>query len=119
MLLAISAHLKIPSTLFGQFQLTMQTFSSFNNCNGCMVGNSALLTLITFYLIRRISLGLPVFAKPPYRGPLIFNWLQQQVTYYGMLQLQAAVVGYFADLGYDKVNHFKCTIWQLALGTMQ
>ena len=106
MLLAISSKIQVP---FWPVPMTMQTFVVL--IIAMAYGwKLSLLTLITYLL--EGSLGLPVFAKG---GGLLYLIGPTAGYLYGMT-VAAAVVGYFADLGYGK-SIIKC-IFPLALGTI-
>ena len=105
-LLTISAKVQVP---FWPVPMTMQTFVVL--IIAMAYGwKLSLLTLITYLL--EGSLGLPVFAKG---GGLLYLIGPTAGYLYGMT-VAAAVVGYFADLGYGK-SIIKC-IFPLALGTI-
>ena len=104
--LAISAKVKIP---FYPVPMTMQTFVVL--IIAMAYGwKLSFLTLVA-YLIEG-ALGLPVFAKG---GGLLYLTGPTAGYLYGMT-IAAAVIGYFADLGYGK-SIIKC-IMPLLLGTI-
>jgi len=106
LLLAVSSKVQVP---FWPVPMTMQTFVVL--IIAMMYGwKLSLLTLIA-YLIEG-AVGLPVFAKG---GGLLYLIGPTAGYLYGMV-IAAAVIGYFADLGYDK-SIIKCII-PLGIGTI-
>jgi len=106
LLLTISAKIKIP---FYPVPMTMQTFVVL--IIAMAYGwKLSFLTLVA-YLIEG-ALGLPVFAKG---GGFLYLIGPTAGYLYGMV-IAAAVIGYFADLGYGK-SIIKC-IMPLLLGTI-
>ena len=106
LLLTVSSKIQVP---FWPVPMTMQTFVVL--IIAMAYGwKLSFLTLIV-YLIEG-ALGLPVFAKG---GGLLYLTGPTAGYLYGMT-VAAAVVGYFADLGYGK-SIIKC-IFPLALGTI-
>jgi biotin transport system substrate-specific component len=106
LLLTVSSKIQVP---FWPIPMTMQTFVVL------IIAMSygwklSFLTLVA-YLIEG-ALGLPVFAKG---GGLLYMTGPTAGYLYGMA-LAAAVIGYFADLGYGK-SIIKC-IMPLMLGTI-
>ena len=105
LLLAVSSKVQVP---FWPVPMTMQTFIVF--ILGMAYGwKLALITLIA-YLIEG-ALGFPVFAKG---GGLLYLTGPTAGYLYGMT-LAAAVIGYFAENGYNK-SYLKSLI-SLTLGT--
>ena len=105
-LLAISSKIQVP---FWPVPMTMQTFVVL--IIAMAYGwKLSLLTLVAYLL--EGSFGLPVFAKG---GGLLYLTGPTAGYLYGMT-VAAAVVGYFADLGYGK-SIIKC-ILPLTLGTI-
>ena len=105
LLLAVSSKIQVP---FWPVPMTMQTFVVL--VIAMAYGwKLALLTLIA-YLIEG-ALGIPVFAKG---GGLPYLIGPTAGYLYGMA-IAAAVIGYFADLGYGK-SIIKC-VFPLILGT--
>ena len=105
-LLAVSSKIQVP---FWPVPMTMQTFVVL--IIAMTYGwKLSLLTLIA-YLIEG-AIGLPVFAKG---GGLTYLIGPTAGYLYGMA-IAAAVVGYFADLGYGK-SIIKCIV-PLLLGTI-
>ena len=106
LLLAVSSKVQVP---FWPVPMTMQTFVVL--IIAMMYGwKLSLLTLIA-YLIEG-AVGLPVFAKG---GGLLYLIGPTAGYLYGMV-IAAAVIGYFADLGYGK-SIIKCII-PLGIGTI-
>ena len=106
LLLAVSSKIQVP---FWPVPMTMQTFVVL--VIAMAYGwKLALLTLIA-YLIEG-ALGLPVFAKG---GGLPYLIGPTAGYLYGMA-IAAAVIGYFADLGYGK-SIIKCIV-PLFIGTI-
>ena len=106
LLLAVSSKIQVP---FWPVPMTMQTFVVL--VIAMAYGwKLSLLTLIA-YLIEG-ALGIPVFAKG---GGLPYLIGPTAGYLYGMA-IAAAVIGYFADLGYGK-SIIKC-IFPLSLGTV-
>ena len=106
LLLAFSSKIQVP---FWPVPMTMQTFVVL--IIAMAYGwKLSFLTLIA-YLIEG-ALGLPVFAKG---GGLLYLTGPTAGYLYGMT-IAAAVIGYFADLGYGK-SIIKC-IMPLMLGTI-
>ena len=106
LLLAVSSKIQVP---FWPVPMTMQTFAVL--IIAMAYGwKLSLLTLIA-YLIEG-AVGLPVFAKG---GGLLYLIGPTAGYLYGMA-IAAAVIGYFADLGYGK-SIIKCIV-PLLLGTI-
>ena len=106
LLLAVSSKIQVP---FWPVPMTMQTFIVF--IIGMSYGSSLAFTTLVVYLLEG-ALGLPVFAKG---GGLLYLTGPTAGYLYGMT-IAAAVIGYFADLGYGK-SIIKC-IMPLMLGTI-
>ena len=105
-LIAVSSKIQVP---FWPVPMTMQTFVVL--IIAMAYGwKLSLLTLVA-YLIEG-AIGLPVFAKG---GGLLYLIGPTAGYLYGMA-IAAAVMGYFADLGYGK-SIIKCII-PLSLGTI-
>ena len=106
LLLALSSKVQVP---FWPVPMTMQTFVVL--IIAMAYGwKLSLLTLIAYLL--EGAIGLPVFAKG---GGLLYLIGPTAGYLYGMA-IAAAVMGYFADLGYGK-SIIKCII-PLGLGTI-
>ena len=106
LLLTVSSKIQVP---FWPVPMTMQTFVVF--IIAMAYGwKLSFLTLIA-YLIEG-ALGLPVFAKG---GGLLYLTGPTAGYLYGMA-IAAAVIGYFADLGYGKTI-IKCVL-PLLIGTI-
>ena len=106
LLLAVSSKIQVP---FWPVPMTMQTFVVL--VIAMAYGwKLSLLTLIA-YLIE-VAIGMPVFAKG---GGLLYLIGPTAGYLYGMA-IAAAVIGYFADLGYGK-SIVKCII-PLGIGTI-
>ena len=105
LLLALSSKVQVP---FWPVPMTMQTFIVF--IIGMAYGwRLAFFTLVAYLL--EGALGLPVFAKG---GGLLYLTGPTAGYLYGMT-LAAVVIGYFAELGYNK-SYFKSLI-SLIIGT--
>ena len=105
LLLTISAKVQVP---FWPVPMTMQTFIVF------IIGMAYGWRLAFFTLVAYLfegALGLPVFAKG---GGLLYLTGPTAGYLYGMT-IAAAVIGYFAELGYNK-SYFKSLI-SLIIGT--
>ena len=104
--LAISSKIQVP---FWPVPMTMQTFIVF--IIGMAYGwRLAFFTLVA-YLVEG-AVGLPVFAKG---GGLLYLMGPTAGYLYGMT-IAAGVLGYFAELGYNK-SYIKCFI-ALMIGTI-
>ena len=106
LLLAMSAKIQTPLV---PVPVTMQTFAVL--LLGMSFGYKIATATVVLYLIEG-ALGLPVFAKG---GGLLYLIGPTAGYLYGMT-IAAAVIGYFADLGYGK-SIIKCII-PLLLGTI-
>ena len=105
LLLTLSSKVQVP---FWPVPMTMQTFIVF--IIGMAYGwRLAFFTLVAYLL--EGALGLPVFAKG---GGLLYLTGPTAGYLYGMT-IAAAVIGYFAELGYNK-SYFKSLI-SLIIGT--
>ena len=106
LLLTVSSKIQVP---FWPVPMTMQTFVVL--VIAMAYGWKLSFFTLVAYLIEG-ALGLPVFAKG---GGLLYLTGPTAGYLYGMV-LAAAVIGYFADLGYGK-SIIKC-IMPLMLGTI-
>ena len=107
-LLAISAHVKIP---IPPVPVTLQTLVVL--VFAMTVGRNIAFITFFFYLVQG-SIGLPVFANPPFSGP--YYLIGSSGGYlFGML-LASYVVGYLAEKNYDK-NYFN-SLLAIFLGTL-
>lgn len=105
-LLAVSSKIQVP---FWPVPMTMQTFVVL--IIAMAYGWKLSLFTLIIYLVEG-AIGLPVFAKG---GGLLYLIGPTAGYLYGMA-IAAAVIGYFADLGYGK-SIIKCII-PLLLGTV-
>ena len=105
-LLAVSSKIQVP---FWPVPMTMQTFVVL--IIAMAYGWKLSLFTLIIYLVEG-AVGLPVFAKG---GGLLYLISPTAGYLYGMV-IAAAVIGYFADLGYGK-SIIKCII-PLLLGTV-
>ena len=94
LLITISAKVKIP---FYPVPMTMQTFIIL--LLGITFGFKVGLAIVMLYLIEGI-VGLPVFANPPYSGPLYL--IGSSGGYLLGMLLASYVVGFYAERNYDK-----------------
>ena len=107
-LLAISAHVKIP---IPPVPVTLQTLVVL--VFAMTVGRNIAFITFFFYLVQG-SIGLPVFANSPFSGP--YYLIGSSGGYlFGML-LASYVVGYLAEKNYDK-NYFN-SLLAIFLGTL-
>ena len=107
-LLAISAHVKIP---IPPVPVTLQTLVVL--VFAMTVGRNIAFITFFFYLFQG-SIGLPVFANPPFSGP--YYLIGSSGGYlFGML-LASYVVGYLAEKNYDK-NYFN-SLLAIFIGTL-
>ena len=107
-LLAISAHVKIP---IPPVPVTLQTLVVL--VFAMSVGWKISFITFAFYLFQG-TIGLPVFANPPYSGP--FYLVGSSGGYLLGMLLASFVVGYLAEKNYDK-NYFK-SLFAIFLGTL-
>ena len=107
-LLTISAHIKIP---IPPVPVTLQTLVVL--VFAMTVGRNIAFITFFFYLFQG-SIGLPVFANPPFSGP--YYLIGSSGGYlFGML-LASYLVGYLAEKNYDK-NYFN-SLLVIFLGTI-
>jgi len=107
-LLAISAHVKIP---IPPVPVTLQTLVVL--VFAMSVGRNIAFITFFFYLFQG-SIGLPVFANPPFSGP--YYLIGSSGGYlFGML-IASYVVGYLAEKNYDK-NYFN-SLLAIFIGTL-
>ena len=99
LLLALSSKVQVP---FWPVPMTMQTFIVF--IIGMAYGWKLAFSTLVVYLLEG-ALGLPVFAKG---GGLLYLTGPTAGYLYGMT-IAAAVIGFFAELGYNK-SYFKSLI---------
>ena len=93
-LLAISAHVKIP---IPPVPVTLQTLVVL--VFAMSVGRNIAFITFALYLIQG-AIGLPVFANPPYSGP--YYLIGSSGGYLLGMLLASYVVGYLAEKNYDK-----------------
>ena len=104
--LVISSKIQVP---FWPVPMTMQTFIVF--IIGMAYGWKLAFSTLIVYLVEG-AVGLPVFAKG---GGLLYLMGPTAGYLYGMT-IAAGVLGYFAELGYNK-SYIKCFV-ALMIGTI-
>lgn len=107
-LLTISAHVKIP---IPPVPVTLQTLVVL--VFAMSVGWKIAFITFIFYLFQGI-IGMPVFAKPPFSGPLYL--IGSSGGYLLGMLFASFVVGYLAEKNYDK-NYFK-SLFAIFIGTL-
>ena len=107
-LLAISAHVKIP---IPPVPVTLQTLVVL--VFAMSVGRNIAFITFFFYLFQG-SIGLPVFANPPFSGP--YYLIGSSGGYLLGMLLASYVVGYLAEKNYDK-NYFN-SLLAIFIGTL-
>ncbi len=107
-LLTVSAHVKIP---IPPVPVTLQTLVVL--VFAMTVGKNLAFITFAFYLFQG-SIGLPVFANPPYSGP--FYLIGSSGGYlFGML-IASYFVGYFSERNFDK-KYFQ-SLFAIFFGTL-
>ena len=107
-LLAISAHVKIP---IPPVPVTLQTLVVL--VFAMSVGRNIAFLTFAFYLFQG-SIGLPVFANPPYSGP--YYLIGSSGGYLLGMLIASYVVGYLAERNYDK-KYFN-SLFAIFVGTL-